>query len=56
MNAHVASAHAHLANASYRLGRALEFDPATETFKNDEEANKMLKREYAPGFEVPQLA
>ncbi|MDA2924496.1 Gfo/Idh/MocA family oxidoreductase, partial [Acidobacteria bacterium AH-259-L09] len=34
----------HLANISYRLGRSLEFDPKTERFVNDEEANMMLSR------------
>ena len=54
--AHLSSAHIHLGNIAYRLGRELRFDPKTETFGNDEEANKLLKREYRPGFEVPQLA
>lgn len=45
-----------LGNIAYRLGRSLEFDPATETFGDDSEANVHLKREYRPGFEVPQLA
>ncbi|MCX5769597.1 MAG: hypothetical protein NTZ09_04910 [Candidatus Hydrogenedentes bacterium] len=41
---------------AYRLGREVRFDPKTETFGTDEEANKLLKREYRKGFEVPQLA
>lgn len=53
---HISSGHSHLANISYRLGRSLKFDPKTETFVGDDEANKLLKREYAPGFEVPELA
>jgi len=43
----------HLANISYRLGRALVIDPVTITVKNDAEANKMLTRVYRKGFEVP---
>ncbi len=43
----------HLANVSYRIGRKLAFDPMTETFGNDQEANKYLKREYRPPFVVP---
>ena len=34
----------HLANTSYRLGRKLAFDPSTEKFVNDSEANAMLTR------------
>ncbi len=43
----------HLGNISYRLGRTLEFDPETMQFKNDTEANLMLKREYRAPFIVP---
>jgi predicted dehydrogenase len=34
----------HMANISYRLGRRLAFDPKTENFINDNEANKMKTR------------
>lgn len=44
----------HLANASYRLGRSLSFDPATQQVVNDDEANRMLTREYRKPFVVPQ--
>ncbi len=53
--AHESCVHCHLGNIAYRLGRSLEFDPKTETFK-DAEANRYLKRDYRAGFEVPQLA
>ncbi|GMW00323.1 MAG: dehydrogenase [Candidatus Hydrogenedentota bacterium] len=56
LQGHISCVHCHLANISYRLGRSLEFDPETERFKNDDEANAMLSREYRAGFEVPQLA
>lgn len=45
----------HMGNIAYRLGRSLQFNPATEQF-TDEEANHYLKRVYREGFEVPQLA
>lgn len=45
----------HLGNISYRLGRSLEFDPETMKFKNDEEANSMLKREYREPFVVTDV-
>ena len=44
----------HLGNISYRLGRSLEFDPKTMKFKNDQEANRMLTREYRAPFIVPE--
>lgn len=42
-----------LDKTSYMLGRRLTVDPKTETFVKDEEANRMLTREYRKGFEVP---
>ncbi len=54
---HVSSGLAHLANASYRLGRTLEFDPATELVKNDNEANRLLREEdrgYRAPFVIPE--
>lgn len=52
--AHYSSSIAHLGNISYRLGRRLKFDPATETFPDDDEANRLLTRDYREGFVVPQ--
>lgn len=43
----------HLGNISYRLGRELHFDPEKETFTGDEEANRLLTREYRKPFVVP---
>jgi len=43
----------HLANASYRLGRTINFDPATQKVKGDEEAQKLLNGSYRKGYEVP---
>jgi predicted dehydrogenase len=51
---HLSSALVHLANISYRLGRALNFDPKTERFVNDPEANRMLRRQYRAPFVVPE--
>jgi Oxidoreductase family, C-terminal alpha/beta domain len=48
---------AHLANASYRLGRTLNFDPETELVIHDDEANHLLcdgARGYRPPFVVPK--
>jgi len=42
----------HLANASYRLGRSIRFDPATEQVIGDEEAQKLLRGAYREPFVV----
>ena len=52
--AHLASALAHLGNISVRLGRTLTFDPKTERFSGDEQADAMLKRKYRAPFVVPE--
>ena len=49
---HLSAALCHLANASYRTGRVLDFDPKTETFGNDREANSYLSRDYRKPFAV----
>jgi hypothetical protein len=45
----------HLGNIAYRTGRRLEFDPKSETFVGDEQANQMLSREYRKGYELPTI-
>ena len=45
----------HVANISCRLGRSLEFDPSTETFRDDPEANAMLTRDYRKPFVVGEV-
>jgi predicted dehydrogenase len=42
-----------LANISYRTGRKLVFDPATETFPGDAEANSYLTRQYRAPYVLP---
>jgi myo-inositol 2-dehydrogenase/D-chiro-inositol 1-dehydrogenase len=42
----------HIANISMRLGRPLKWDPTTEEFVGDDEANGMLSREQRRGYEV----
>jgi predicted dehydrogenase len=54
---HFSAGLAHLANASYRLGRTLDFDPETQLVKNDDEANRLLcdeGRGYRAPFVVPK--
>ena len=43
----------HMGNIAHRTGRKLSFDAATETFPGDDEANKLLAREYSRRFEMP---
>ncbi len=43
-----------IANVSYRVGRELILDGKQESFIDDDEANKMLTRDYRDGFEVPE--
>jgi predicted dehydrogenase len=44
----------HLANTSYRLKRTLKFDEATRKYIGDEEANRMLTRNYRKPYIVPE--
>ena len=51
---HLSSALPHLANIAYRTGRMLRFDPKTERFIGDDEANRLLTRDYRPPYVVPE--
>lgn len=42
----------HATNIALRLGRKLTFDPATEMFINDEQANSFIAREQRKGYEI----
>jgi len=53
---HLSSSLCHLGLISARLRRSLDFDPATETFVNDSEANALLTRKYREPFVVPKIA
>jgi len=55
---HISCGLVHLANASYRLGRTLNFNPETQQVIGDEEANKLLcdgDRGYRKPFVIPQV-
>jgi predicted dehydrogenase len=52
--AHISATLVHLANASYRLGRTLPFDEATEQVPGDDEANRMLRGTYRAPYIVPE--
>jgi predicted dehydrogenase len=48
--AHRSCALVHLGEIAYRVGRIVHFDPATETFRNDPEANRLLTKRYTAPF------
>ena len=51
---HISSTLCHLGNISCRVGnRRLVFDPKTETFPGDAEANRFVKRSYRHPWVVP---
>jgi hypothetical protein len=55
--AHISMALMHLANASYRLGRTLNFNPDTQQVINDPEADTLLRdgdRGYRAPYTVPE--
>lgn len=54
---HISCGLVHLANASYRLGRTLNFNPETQRVIGDEEADRLLRdgdRGYRQPFVVPE--
>ena len=51
--AHLSSGLAHLGNIAYRLDRVLTFNPSSENFVNDAEADEMLTRNYRGDYVVP---
>ena len=50
---HLGDNRLNLASTNLTVGRRLTLNPETERFERDEEANRMLTREYRRGFEVP---
>jgi predicted dehydrogenase len=52
---HLTAALCHLGNIATRAGRVLHFDPQTEKIAGDEEASRLLSREYREGhWAVPK--
>jgi predicted dehydrogenase len=50
---HLSSTVCHLANIAATVGRTLRFDPQTERFVQDEEANRLVKPGYRDPYVVP---
>jgi predicted dehydrogenase len=53
LEGHMSTALCHLANIAFRTGRKLTFDPKTETFPGDAEANALLGRKYREPYVLP---
>lgn len=51
---HLSTSVCHLAKISCKLGRSVQFDPQTERFVNDPQADKLLKREYREPYVIPE--
>jgi predicted dehydrogenase len=51
---YLSSSLVHFANASYRLGRTIQFDPQTESVVGDPEAAKLLHGDYRAPYVVPE--
>jgi hypothetical protein len=54
LQGHLSTSLAQLATISYRTGRKLGFDPHTEKFVNDPEADKYLTRKYRAPYVLPE--
>jgi hypothetical protein len=53
LEGHMSTSLCHLANIAFRTGRKLTFDPATEMFPGDDEANRYLTRQYRAPYVLP---
>lgn len=50
---HLTASLCHLGNIATRLGRTLRFDPASEEIPGDDEANRLVRREYRQHWGTP---
>ena len=53
LEGHMSAALGHLGVISYRTGRKLQFNPETEKFVNDPEADRLLTRNYRKPYVIP---
>jgi len=51
---HYSTLLSHYGNIAYRTGRRLHIDPGTEGFRDDPEANALVKRSYRSPWVVPE--
>ena len=52
---HISSALCHLGNVAFRLGRDVEFDPATISVNDDKQAAALMGREYRKPWQLPDV-
>ncbi len=52
--AHLSCALVHLGEIAYRVGRVVNFDAETETIVGDEEASRLLTKQYRSPWNVPE--
>jgi predicted dehydrogenase len=50
----VAAINAHMGNVAFKTGRKVYWDAATGMFKNDAEANALIKAHYHNGWQLPK--
>jgi predicted dehydrogenase len=55
LTGHLTSSLCHLGNIATRLGRSLDFDPQTERFTSDKEANELVGRTYREHWGTPRI-
>ena len=53
LEGHMSTALCHLANISFKTGRKLTFNPHSEKFISDDDANSYLTRIYRPPYAMP---
>jgi len=51
---HLSTSLCHLGNIATRMGRSLNFDPVTEQIVGDDEANRLVRREYRDHWARPK--
>ncbi|MCC6280999.1 MAG: Gfo/Idh/MocA family oxidoreductase [Saprospiraceae bacterium] len=51
----IAAINAHMGNVAFKTGRKVYWDAASGLFKNDPEANMLIKAHYQNGWELPKM-
>ncbi|MHC4445564.1 MAG: gfo/Idh/MocA family oxidoreductase, partial [Planctomycetota bacterium] len=55
LSGHIGAWPGHLANISYRVGRAIKWDAEKETIPSDPEAAKLLTKQYREPWTLPEV-